>query len=367
VSTAPCQYNQCAPVVVARTLTNGNDREVLRVHAAGSWSMALSKDGGRIDMGDEHRSGVRGAGAQDGDLDVNRHLAASPLVARLVPGVFATLAAGRFAVVESFTHAMLGRTGRRVFRLGLSASYRPGTRAVERAIGEGVNYLFCYGFDSQLIRTIRAMPPARRESVLVATGAYNLILTRQDLRKTLERRLRQLGTDYIDVFHFLGVMKPEQFPEALREELRRLKEDGRVRAVAMSCHDRQFAGELASQGALDVLMVRYNAAHPGAEQDIFPYLDQHNPGMVSYTATRWSYLLRRPKGWPRERPVPTAALCYRFVLSNPHVDVCLTAPSNGEQLEENLAAVRQGPLSADEMRFMREFGEAVHRTGKWFM
>lgn len=161
-------------------------------------------------------------------------------------------------------------------------------------------------------------------------------------------------------------MKPAQFPEPLREELLRLKEDGRVRAIAMSCHDRKFAGELAEQGALDVLMIRHNAAHPGAEQDIFPHLERHKPGIVSYTATRWGFLLRRPKGWPKDGRIPTAAMCYRFVLSNPHVDVCMTAPSNGKQLEENLAAIRQGLLSDEEMRFMREFGEAVHRAQKWF-
>ena len=60
-------------------------------------------------------------------------------------------------------------------------------------------------------------------------------------------------------------------------------------------------------------------------------------------------------------------MCYRFVLSNPHVDVCLKAPSNLKQLEENLAAIRQGPLAEDEMQFMREFGDAVHRSKKWFM
>jgi predicted aldo/keto reductase-like oxidoreductase len=60
-------------------------------------------------------------------------------------------------------------------------------------------------------------------------------------------------------------------------------------------------------------------------------------------------------------------MAYRFVLSNPHVHVCLTAPSNVRQLEEDLAAVRQGPLSEEEMQFMREFGDAVHARKKWFM
>ena len=103
----------------------------------------------------------------------------------------------------------------------------------------------------------------------------------------------------------------------MQEELQRLKEDGRVRAVGMSCHNRKFAGELAERGALDVFMMRYNAAHRGAEQDIFPHLADFHPGVVSYTATRWSYLLRRPRGWPKDGRIPTAAMCYRFVLSNP--------------------------------------------------
>lgn len=60
-------------------------------------------------------------------------------------------------------------------------------------------------------------------------------------------------------------------------------------------------------------------------------------------------------------------LRYRFVLSNPDVHVCMTAPSNAKQLAENIAALRQGPLCKEEMDFMREFGDAVHHTKKWFM
>ena len=137
--------------------------------------------------------------------------------------------------------------------------------------------------------------------------------------------------------------------------------------MSISCHDRKFAGQLAAEGALDCLMMRYNAAHRGAESDIFPHLAAHDPGVVSYTATRWTYLLRRTKGWPKDAPVPTAGQCYRFVLSNPHVDVCLTAPRSEKQLVENLAAVRRGSLPEDEMSFLRAFGDAVHRNAGWFM
>ena len=60
-------------------------------------------------------------------------------------------------------------------------------------------------------------------------------------------------------------------------------------------------------------------------------------------------------------------MCYRFVLSNPHAHVCLTAPSNLKQFRENLASLQKGPLDEEEMTFIKSFGDVVHHTKKWFM
>lgn len=270
-------------------------------------------------------------------------------------------------MIQNFTHATLGKVGIPVHRLGVSATYRPGKKTLHRALDEGLNYFFAFGIDKQMIKVLREILPTNREKYVLATGAYNLIIGYPNLRRTLEKRLRQFRTDYIDVFLFLGVTKEKEFPEKAREELYRFREEGKVRAIGISTHDRKFAGKLAAEGALDVLMVRYNAAHRGAEQDIFPHLQQHHSGVVGYTATRWTYLLRRPNGWPRDGRIPTAGMCYRFVLSNPNIDVCMTAPSNRKQFEENLASLREGPLCAEEMEFMQKFGDVVHAAKKWFM
>ncbi len=271
------------------------------------------------------------------------------------------------ALSEEFRFSLLGRTGIKVCRLGLSATYRPGVRAVYKALDYGLNFFFCYGFDTHAIRVLRELRPSSREKIVIATGAYNLILGHPNLGRTLEKRLRQLRTEYIDVFLYLGVVKPKQFSAEVLEELLRFREEGKVRAIGLSCHDRRFVGRLASEGLVDVVMTRYNAAHPGTEQDIFPYLALHNPGLISHTATCWRRLLRKPRRWPQARPVPTAAQCYRFVLSRPEVNVCLTAPSNLRQLEENLAVLDQGPLTPEEMLFMREFGDAVRKAGLQLM
>ena len=271
------------------------------------------------------------------------------------------------AIRNDFAHTVLGRTGVPVYRLGLSASYFPGKKTIYDAFDRGINFFFGFGIDFQMTAVLRDIFRKRRSECVLATGAYNLIWGYPNLRRSLEKRLRQFKTDYIDVFMFLGVMNGKEFPDVAREEMYRFREEGKVRHVGMSCHDRLFAAEMGAARALDVLMIRYNAAHRGAERDIFPRIRQQNPGIVAYTATRWSYLLRRPSRWPRENPVPTAGQCYRFVLSHPGVHVCLTAPTNARQLEDNIRALQNGPVSGDELKFMQDFGDTVYRSKKWFM
>jgi aryl-alcohol dehydrogenase-like predicted oxidoreductase len=268
---------------------------------------------------------------------------------------------------QTFLTAPLGKLGTPVCRIGLSASYRPGLATIHKALDEGLNYFFFYGFDTQMTAVLRERIHAQRERYVLATGAYNLILGHTNLRRTLEKRLRQTRAEYIDVFHFLGITKPKHFTPRVRDELQAVRESGLVRAVSVSCHDRKFALQLACEGTLDAMMIRYNAAHRGAETEIFASLPEPNPAVVSYTATRWSYLLRRPRGYPKDRPIPTAGMCYRFVLSNPSVNVALMAPSNMRHFDENMAEIRRGPLDEGEMRFMREFGDVVYGRYKYFM
>lgn len=74
---------------------------------------------------------------------------------------------------------------------------------------------------------------------------------------------------------------------------------------------------------------------------------------------------QRSRHWLKD--TSTAGQAHRFVLTNPHVDVCLTAPRSERELLENLAAARSGPLPEDEMAFMREYGDVVHEHAGWFM
>lgn len=148
------------------------------------------------------------------------------------------------------------------------------------------------------------------------------------------------------------------FTKGVQQEMVKLREEGLVRALGVSIHDRSRAGRLAADSPLDLLMIRYNAAHPGAEVDIFPNYASRRPLTVAYTATSWRKLLKRPKGWSGS--AMSAGDCYRFCLTSPHVDVVLCGADTAEHLRENLDALKKGPISSDEEEWMRRFGHAVH-------
>jgi DNA-binding NarL/FixJ family response regulator len=101
--------------------------------------------------------------------------------------------------------------------------------------------------------------------------------------------------------------------------MRELKESGKVGKLGVSIHDRVMARKLVDELALDLLMIRYNAAHRGAEREIFATLPEGGPAIVSYTATRWGRLLKAAG----DLGPMSAPECYRFQLGHPRVTVAL--------------------------------------------
>ncbi|HRG96706.1 MAG TPA: aldo/keto reductase [Polyangiaceae bacterium] len=257
-----------------------------------------------------------------------------------------------------FSRRHVAALGREVGRLGLATNFGLPERAVSLALERGVDYFFWTTFRSgPSTRALRATFPQRREKVVLAAGT-TVGWFAGTLRGTVERTLRTLGTEYLDVFQLNWLGVASSYSEAHMAELAKLRDEGKLRKVGISIHDRGRAGRLAEDSPLDLFMIRYNAAHPGAERDIFPHLERRKPAVVAYTATAWRRLLRKPSGW--DGAPATAGDCYRFCLSSPHVDVVLSGPKTEEELVANLDAVARGPLTPEEDTRLRAFGQAVH-------
>jgi aryl-alcohol dehydrogenase-like predicted oxidoreductase len=251
----------------------------------------------------------------------------------------------------------LGRTGLSVGALGISASYGVPTAAVERAIDAGMNYVYWGSFRrAAFARALRNLS-GRRASFVLAVQSYAPF--GRSIAWSVERALRQLGFEYADVL-LLGMWNRRPPPRVL-DACERLRSRGLVRFVAMSTHNRARVTAVAADGAVDVFHVRYNAVHRGAERDVFPLLPAgRRPGVVAFTATSWKQLID-PGRTPGGERVPTAADCYRYVLSHPAVDVCMTGPSTADHVDAALEAARLGPMDARELAWMQRVGDTIYR------
>jgi len=246
----------------------------------------------------------------------------------------------------------LGRTGLEVSRIGLAGGYGLSAPAIQRAFHEfGINYFYWVSRKPGMKVALRELIRKGREKLVIAAQSYSR--SRFFLERSLDKALSELGTDHLDVF-YLGWFN--QMPKSkLLDRAMRLKERGKIRFLGVTGHNRKYHGELARRrdGPFDVLQVRYNAAHRGAEEEVFQNLPELRPGISTYTATRWGKLLNARKMPPGEAPM-TAADCYRFVLSHPAVDNCLAGPRTETQMLEGLKALSQGPMDAVELERARQ-------------
>lgn len=265
----------------------------------------------------------------------------------------------RRPVMAAFPNAVrLGRSQLQVGPLGVAGGYGVDAAALRAAFDRGVNYFYHGSMRrdgmTQAIKEIVAN--GQRDKLVVALQSY----TRWGfwLERSLLAGLKRLGVEYADVL-LLGMFGGMPSP-GMMDRVEKLREKGLFRHLAISSHKRSQFVEFAQDSRFDILHVRYSAAHPGAESDVFPHLAAENrPGIVAYTATAWGKLLDA-KRMPQGQAPLRARDCYRFVLTNGDFNVSMTGPKNAEQMREALAALDEGPCSADELERFRRIGQHVH-------
>ncbi|CAB5080717.1 hypothetical protein D3OALGA1CA_5248 [Olavius algarvensis associated proteobacterium Delta 3] len=270
-------------------------------------------------------------------------------------------------IQSDFSFRMLPVIEKRVFRMGIAGNYGIGSSDIEWAAERGANYWVWGASFKKVTEGIKEVIRKNREKNVVALLGWGFF--GRQVRRSIENALRKLNTDYLDIFILGWLGRTSIYSQGVVDALLKLKQEGKIKAVGTSIHDRQRAGQLALDSEIDLLMIRYNAKHTGAEEDIFPYLRKRNPAVVSYTALAWQQLITPVKGietapWPgsnEEATIPplTPELCYRFVLSNPHIHLVLTGPKNREQLMMNFRAMQQGILTPEELNWIRQYGKRI--------
>ncbi len=240
---------------------------------------------------------------------------------------------------------VLGSSGITTPRLGIGSDSGVPCEALEWAFERGVNYFYWGSRRTKGMKeVIQRLAPRWREQMTIVLQTYDY--SGLALEHTFLRGLKQLRIDYADAF-ILG-MRNKPVPPRIMDKALALKDKGLVKHLIVSAHDRStYQGHL-ERKVFDLMMVRYNAAHRGADKDVCPSLSEENPtGVICYNSTRWGNLFD-PEWMPAGERTPSPVDLYRYVLSNPHIQMVLTAPETFEQLKENLKTLEAGPVTDEE-------------------
>jgi len=175
-----------------------------------------------------------------------------------------------------------GQTGLKVSRLSMGTGTNGwGHRSEQTALGldglakllrlaydHGVTFWDSadqYGSHPHIARALRGIP---RDAVVIATKTSARTAT--DVRRDVERFLREMETDRLDILllHFMTQSNwPKRYADAM-EALSQAKEQGKVRAVGVSCHGLGALSAAAETDWADVVLARINFA--GVNMDARP-------------------------------------------------------------------------------------------------
>jgi predicted aldo/keto reductase-like oxidoreductase len=292
--------------------------------------------------------------------------------------------------IDASFYRKLGRTDLTVSCLGLGGGSAISSEDTVYAFDQGINYFF---YSSDLHHFLyRSMAGAlhqlcrrgstQREQVVLATVTY--IKNPEVALAALLDQFQELGIDYVDVLfwgwigendatalqqclNLSGDLRGPHAPycrvmERMFGVSERLKRMGAVRYIGASFHDLGLAQQWLNNPLLDVVMVRHNISHRSAQNKVFSHLQPEapdRPGIVtfkstgSHTGLLWEVPVPLPAGcWQ-----PAAPDLYRYSLSQPCVDVCLTGLRSRAEVDAAIAGVQKGKLTKAEIEYLNIYGD----------
>lgn len=126
-----------------------------------------------------------------------------------------------------------------------------------------------------------------REHVEYATKVFSNHLKYQQVIEACERSLKNLKTDYIDLYQIhwpAGSFNSEIVPiEETMSVLNHLKQQGKIRAIGVSNFSRQQIVEASQYGTIDSLQPPYSLFWRNVETDAMPYCIENNISILAYS------------------------------------------------------------------------------------
>lgn len=266
--------------------------------------------------------------------------------------------AARPAVKSGADAVTLGRTGVTTsflaFGTGMNGGNRASdltrlgqtefTRILRHGLDEGVRFLDMadlYGTHPFVREAVKGVPRDRYTLLTkIWPNKEDWVTPSGGAREEVDRFRRELGTDTLDVC-LIHCMLNERWPEELarvRDELSKLKEEGAVRAVGVSCHDHGALKRAADLPWVDVILARINH-RGGAAFECDDTAEEIGKTLRRARANGKAVVGMKILGAGKLTRPEDREASLRYVLGNGLVDAMTIGTTAPAQVDDNLRAI----------------------------
>ncbi len=262
-------------------------------------------------------------------------------------------AASNLALQDSgLRFRVLGKTGLKVTRVAFGCMITSDASVIERAADMGINY-----FDTarsyqggQNERMVGAALKSRRKSLVLSTktGAR----TGAEALEHLETSLRELGTDWVDIWYLHARSSASQLTGDLMEAITKAKKAGKIRFAGVSTHSGQeeIIKAVVQNPLLDVVLVSYNFTTAPTLPGAIAEAAKAGKGVVGMKVMAGGFRRTRPgsDAYNKLRREGAMVAALKWVLRNENVHTTIPSMTDMDQLEENFRAMTSDYGAADE-------------------
>ncbi len=249
------------------------------------------------------------------------------------------------------SYRVLGRTGLRVTTVGFGCMITSDPSVIERAVDLGINYFdtargYQHGNNE---RMVGAALGAKRKQVILSTktNAHD----KAGMAMQLEQSLRELNTDYIDIWYLHGRSSPEEISDDQIEFQQLAKQQGKIRFAGVSTHSGQpqLIPWMVEKKAFDVVLAAYNFTMDPAMSQAMETAAKGGLGAVAMKVMAGGTRSHKPGDPLADKLAQPGAMlaALKWVVKNPNISTTIPSITDMDQLDENLKAMDHAYTSAD--------------------
>ena len=277
-----------------------------------------------------------------------------------LPTAPAPAAASAAFQAGGLSYRTLGKTGLKVTSVGFGCMITSDQSVVEKAADLGITYFdTARGYQQgNNERMVGAALKSRRKNILIATKSH--AGSKQVALDELDTSLKELGTDYVDIWHLHGKGNIAEVTDDLIDAQQTAKKAGKIRFAGVSTHSGQaeLITALVQKGATDVVQASYSFTQPPNLTESINAARKAGMGIIAMKVMaggggRGRGAAAQPAAKPGSK---LAAL--KWVLNNPNVDTCVPSMTDMDQLDENLKAMAQ-PLTDSDKQLLTAYLDLV--------